>query len=411
MNSAGITNNLSTEQLPSEVFYHTPNNTMDPDHLGYVGVFPDREICNWRHADIVPAPYGGLNLPPMDSHGGWVVNAPDLARFLVEMESPTGVLDEDYRNLMWSRQEGRSLRVSLLKSLNEITDYTIAARTGSSLTFPAPASTGEWLIIAKGLSQFSSVEIDVATPGNGYELRFLYSAAGITKEFDPKEHNLVDGTDGFQQDGTISFTPPADWQPQTFGGFDGKPRYFIAILTNQNPTTDAELEYAWPSPGEVGYGLGWETTEVQIGLQVAFGLPVYPAGKTVVGSQSKAQARVVATLPSPIPLPNAANIVMDQLVGGPFIPGENLFIDNVYVGKTLARDIARTASTEHSGLLWGTRTWIVHRRDGVNFVLLFNQDNHGAYYLPNEGRILSAIDGVIDNINSTTTWPNIDLFP
>ena len=91
------------------------------------------------------------------------------------------------------------------------------------------------------------------------------------------------------------------------------------------------------------YGLGWKTDEQQVMLQAAFGLPVYPVGKTAVGSLSKAQADVVATLPSALPLPNAVQIVMDSLVGAPFTPGENLFIDNLYVGKALGRDIALTA--------------------------------------------------------------------
>jgi hypothetical protein len=152
-------------------------------------------------------------------------------------------------------------------------------------------------------------------------------------------------------------------------------------------------------------------SEDQITLPVAYGPPAYAAGSIIVGTDSKASAVVVAAPPLPIPLPNAKFLVMEELAGGPFTPGENLFIGNTFVGKALGRELAATASAKHGGLLWGTRTWIVHRSDGINYVVLFNQDNHGAYYLPGEDGIRSAINNVIDDLNSSNTWPNVDLFP
>jgi N-acyl-D-amino-acid deacylase len=56
----------------------------------------------------VPAPYGGWNLEAMDSHGGWLASAPDLARFACAFDDPDHcpILTAKSIELMHARPEG-----------------------------------------------------------------------------------------------------------------------------------------------------------------------------------------------------------------------------------------------------------------------------------------------------------------
>jgi len=70
---------LRSGKARGEVTYYQPNLGVAPS------VFPqgDREV---------PWCYGGFNLEAMDSHGGWLASAVDLARFCVKLDSPTPTL-------------------------------------------------------------------------------------------------------------------------------------------------------------------------------------------------------------------------------------------------------------------------------------------------------------------------------
>jgi N-acyl-D-amino-acid deacylase len=69
---------LLRDQRPDEVHYYQPNDGL------VTPVFPDAK------AKQVPEPYGGFNLDAMDSHGGWLASAVDLARFAGELDFPDG---------------------------------------------------------------------------------------------------------------------------------------------------------------------------------------------------------------------------------------------------------------------------------------------------------------------------------
>jgi N-acyl-D-amino-acid deacylase len=64
----------SRETAPSEVKYHTPDNSTTKS------VFDNA---------TVPWPYGGFCLEAMDAHGGWLASAVDLARFASGLDDPS----------------------------------------------------------------------------------------------------------------------------------------------------------------------------------------------------------------------------------------------------------------------------------------------------------------------------------
>src|SRR6185369_2853802 len=66
---------LENERADGEVKYYTPDNRKG------TSVFPS-------HPGRVPAPYGTFCLEAMDSHGGWLASAVDLARFAAALDSP-----------------------------------------------------------------------------------------------------------------------------------------------------------------------------------------------------------------------------------------------------------------------------------------------------------------------------------
>jgi len=72
---------LLKDRAPGEVKYHTPT-----DQAGVCVFVSD--------PGKVPAPYGTFCLEAMDSHGGWLVSAVDLARFAAAMDAP------DAKNLL-----------------------------------------------------------------------------------------------------------------------------------------------------------------------------------------------------------------------------------------------------------------------------------------------------------------------
>ena len=65
------------EAAPGEVCYYQPNLAWTPS------VFPQDA------GQRIPFPYGGFNLDAMDSHGGWLASAVDLAHFAARVDDPT----------------------------------------------------------------------------------------------------------------------------------------------------------------------------------------------------------------------------------------------------------------------------------------------------------------------------------
>lgn len=61
--------NFLADKKPTEVQYYDYHNKMAASVCD-----PETKVC---------IPYGGFNLEAMDSHGGWIASAPDLAKFLL----------------------------------------------------------------------------------------------------------------------------------------------------------------------------------------------------------------------------------------------------------------------------------------------------------------------------------------
>lgn len=66
---------LAAGRAPGEVRYHMPDDRM------WASVFASEP-------GPLPAPYGGFCLEAMDSHGGWLASAVDLARFAAAIDAP-----------------------------------------------------------------------------------------------------------------------------------------------------------------------------------------------------------------------------------------------------------------------------------------------------------------------------------
>jgi CubicO group peptidase (beta-lactamase class C family) len=70
------------DRLPGEVVYHSQQEKRQPPF------WLETRRANRRAApELVPEQYGRWDLEAMDSHGGWVSSAPDLLRFVRQLES------------------------------------------------------------------------------------------------------------------------------------------------------------------------------------------------------------------------------------------------------------------------------------------------------------------------------------
>jgi N-acyl-D-amino-acid deacylase len=72
----------------------------EKDEVTYYGVPKPVKPVFESIKDDVPAPYGSFNLEAMDSHGGWLASAVDLARFACSLDK---VLNEKRLEIMFSR--------------------------------------------------------------------------------------------------------------------------------------------------------------------------------------------------------------------------------------------------------------------------------------------------------------------
>ena len=76
MTSLAVGGSLLGDRLPGEVRYYEYNGATTPS------VFPPHNTVPW--------PYGGFYVEAMDAHGGWVVSAPDLLRFMEAVDGRPG---------------------------------------------------------------------------------------------------------------------------------------------------------------------------------------------------------------------------------------------------------------------------------------------------------------------------------
>lgn len=405
-NGFSLGDNLGTSA--KEVRYYKPNNAMEASRLGVSGAVPPGfQVCNSAHAALTHTSYGGLNVEPMAAHGGWIASAADLVKVMDGLDSAT-LLTADSRGKLWSRPDGRAKRVGALDGATvKYTDYTLHARKSQpGMTFTPMDDKNDLLFLGRGLNKFGSIEFKFSQPGAGYTLSVIYpKKGGGWRTLTADDDVLVDGTDGFKKDGKLTFTAPADWAPVVLNVFDTQPKFYVIVYSQSKPTTVAQIDTAEPD-GETGYALGWNAAEATARLVYTNRFGTIAVNNTIIGEQSKAIARVIAI---PDPTSSSGVLTIDKLVGGPFRKGEKLLIGNQVVAQTVDREYAVTASASHGGLLWGTVTSIKHRTDGVNWALLFNQDNtyDPYWYLPSDTAITSAIDTLANEFTNEGKWPAV----
>lgn len=403
-NGFALGGNLGTGT--KEVRYYKPNNTMEASRLGIVGPAPGNfQVCNSQQAALVHTSYGGLNVEPMAAHGGWTASAADLVKVVNALDNNT-LLTADGRGKLWSRPAGRSRRVGALDGATvQYIDYTLHARKSQpGMTFTPMDDKNDLLFLGRGLNKFGSVEFKFTQPGAGYTVQVIYPKEGggwraLTTDGDA----LSDGTNGFTKDGKLTFTAPADWAPVVLNVFDPDPKFYMVVYSQSKPTIAAQIDTAEPD-GETGYGLGWSASEATERLLYTNRFGIIGVGNVIIGEQSKATARVLAI---PDPTSSSGILTLDQLNGGPFRKGEKILIGNQVVAQTVDREYALTATASHGGLLWGTVATLKHRTDGVNWAVLFNQDNtyDPYWYLPSDTAINSAIDTLANEFTNEGKWP------
>jgi len=394
----------------NEVRYYTPINAMGPSRLGLINFVPANwQVCNWQQAAQLSTSYGGgHNIEPMDAHGGWIASAGDLVKVMAGVEDGT-LLNEATRSQLWSRPAERARRIGALDSDDwSYNDFTRQARINSnSFRFIPIDKVGDILMVGRGLEKFKQIKMELNKAGEGYDLRMIYpTESGKWATLTTATNALSDGTAGFTQNGTITFTPPDDWRPIVISSLDPYPKYYLWIYSITTPTSSAIFDRITPN-GESSYGLGWSiNNEVEANLAYVKLVGRPTVGITIVGEKSKASAQLTNIVSGATPL--AGTFVLTSVVGGPFYKGEKLLFGNTVIAEAADREWSTISAASHSGLLWGTTAYIQHRSSNVNWAILFNQD--AAYdpywYMPYDGTITGEIDRLVNLANSKDSWPN-----
>ncbi len=389
-------------QLPGEVVYYRPDNMMGSSMLGFgAGQPADREICNPSHANIAHVSYGGgHNIDPMAAHGGWVSTGVDLARVMVGLEQNT-IITGPSRNTMWSRPANRGQRVSVYRNTTNLYhDYSLSART-DGMTFNSIASKSDKMFIGQGLTKFSTLNMKFAVSGQGYDLKLFYPKKAGGWGVLGSANNLNDGTLNFTQDGSVTFTPPDDWDARVISVIDPQPKFYLFAYTATNPSVVAKINTLTMN-GTATYGLGWYANDATNTLRFSNWTPLLAPNAVIVGQQSRASAEIKSLAGS--------TLVLGPVSSGSFWPGEKLLVGGVVAGKASDREWSQTANTSHGGLLWGTTANIQHlASNNVDIIVLMNQDSHydPYWYLPK-----NDIAGTIEKLAKAKggSWPAIALF-
>lgn len=141
-------------------------------------------------------------------------------------------------------------------------DNTTEAGTEAGTQFALMDSTQDYLYL--GLDDtFGGIKFEFHTRGSGMTIYIDYwdNASGGSgwSRLEANDNNLVDNTNDFESDGTITWDIPADWARTTVNS--GSSLYFIRIYTVVDPTTTPQCYLAVPGTSAIAK-LGLSATEI-----------------------------------------------------------------------------------------------------------------------------------------------------
>lgn len=367
-----------------------------------LGSHPLRDGCRPGHADLVPLFLAGPTGRMMDSHGGWIVDAPSLARLL---SLAPQFLEEETFAEMTNRPAGRATRFVLVDGASATTDVSWDLRPNSTAppggqVLPAAGR----LEIGIGLRRPGTLRIALDAPGGDGTARLRYVADGGAL----RDLAVEDGTLGLTQDGAITFDVPDDWIA-TIRNDDVARRYWLVLdrVDAVGPPPEIELIR---TGGEVTYGYGVQSFDGRLWQIDVTGLSTGSTPPEIVGVGSQASATVTAVQP----MGDVVRLTLTDLVGGSFRPGEPLgrvgpnhpaFAQIATVSDRREWPIA--TAIEHGGLLPGTDVTLRRMPNGMTWALFFNLDVPRApFFVPDHGDFLVALG---NRVKSHSDWPGWDL--
>jgi hypothetical protein len=134
--------------------------------------------------------------------------------------------------------------------------YTTEAGTEGGTAFDFMTLTTEWFYV--GLStQFSGIKFEFETRGSNYTPEIYYFNGGWTL-LTANINNLVDNTNSFASDGTVTWTAPAD---EVQVNIYSQTKNWIRIKTSTVPITVAKIYYCIPANNVIGL-LGLSSSEI-----------------------------------------------------------------------------------------------------------------------------------------------------
>ena len=138
-------------------------------------------------------------------------------------------------------------------------DNSTEAGTEVGTQFSMPAATALDYMYLGYSSKFGGAKIEFHTRGSNYTLKFEYWSAAGWVELTSLTNQLTDNTSSFVSDGTITWTIPTTWIPNTV---NGEYLYFIRISSSTVPVTVAQFYYLIPYTSVIAI-LGMSSTQVQ----------------------------------------------------------------------------------------------------------------------------------------------------